>query len=126
MADTKPAAKQRRKPTPAEVAEGIVQRKKIVRVDGKKVELHVPDEAGGIRARERLTDNPDSADPGRMLRVAGAAVAACMDGVDAELGTRLVMATGGESGPVAEAALDLCGLGKLIEAFAEGVADRPT
>ena len=61
------------------------------------------------------------------LTLAAAAVRACLAELDEERAVRLVLVSGGEFGGVAQRALDLCGLGAIMQqTLAEGQADRPT
>ncbi len=109
----------------------IISAERTVPVGDDVVKLTAPDiEAAKVvrRFTMSLRDNDDD----EALAVAGLetaahAVDACIAEIDLETATRLVLATGGEFGELAGAALDLCGLGSVMtKALAAGEADRPT
>ena len=121
-----------RKPTPtqAEVIRDLITRERVVVVEGATLKLRVPDVAAAQAVRQQaiqLRDTDQGDEVAASLLLAGAAVAACVAGVDnSEDGARLVLVTGGEVGELAQTALTLCGLGGTMQRVADGDADRPT
>ena len=119
----------------ADIIDSILSEKYVVEVNGRPLTLTVPTAAAALQLRkfhaalvgdgETGETKADLAEVG--LTLAGAAVRACLADLDEESAVRLVLVSGGEFGGVARRALQLCGLGVVLQqALAEGQADRPT
>ena len=110
----------------ADLARKLTERKRLVTVDDQTFELKVPSIAAADELRQWLTKQGEDG-KASMLGCVGRAVAACIEDLDLDTATRLVLVAGGETGELATAAMELAGLHRLTStALAEGAADSPT
>ena len=102
----------------------ITDKVRTVEVEGVSIELSVPDLDDAQRLRSVVTQS-DPEDAAKMgLVLATEALIACVRGLDKDTALKLVLISGGELGPLAMEALNLCGVGNFIsKAIEEGKAD---
>ena len=118
-----------KKPSQADVIRELIARERTVTVDGTHIRLRIPDVATATAVRQLAVDAQDTSDADAVaisLAMAGAAVAACVEGLDEEAGVRAVLVSGGELGDLASTVLKLCGLGGAMQRVGEGDTDLPT
>ncbi len=105
------------------LAELIQSRRRVVLPDGQAAELNVPSVAAalairdfGVSISDQMQDHPERAAE-LVLSLHGQAVNACVsESLTDEQAIQAVLATGGETGALATAAMDLCGLGRFSQA----------
>ena len=122
------AGRKKATPSQAEVVRELIRRERVVTVDGTEIKLRPPQVAEAMAVRQLaldMRDEEDGAASGSLV-MAGAAVAACVEGIDPDTGARLVLVSGGEMGELTQTALALCGLGATMLQVEAGDADRPT
>ena len=121
-----------------DVIDSILAIERTVMVCGQQLVLRPPTEAAARQLRKlqvsmapSLRDDEAEQDLEQLadlsLTLAGSAVSACIEGLDESRAIRLVLVTGGESGELARAALELCGVAPAVtDALMDGAADDPT
>ena len=119
MTAKKVAAK--KAPSQAERLGALVKREYQVVVEGERIKLKLPDplEAQALRDQLVLSDDASKA----IVHLFGSAIALCA-GVDAEVGKRLLLLSGGETKELGKTAMRLCGMDWEVAESAD--LDRPT
>ena len=98
----------------------------ILEVAGLRLRLTPPTAAAALEVRERMFASVEEVQQaGVMLTATALAVKACLDlSLDDEEAMQLVLRTGGERGPLALQALELCGLGHMLAEAARRMGEE--
>ena len=120
---TKPVQEQ--PPSTSVFLSGLVKSDVKVTVQGKELTLHRPSVPDALKVHEKL-ERPKGEEVEqtvrRILEAHAMALNACIDeSLDLEVACQVVLSTGGITGDLAEACMDLCGLKATVVK-----PDRPT
>lgn len=98
----------------------------ILEVAGLRLRLTPPTAAAALEVREKMFASVEEVQQaGVMLAATALAVKACLDlSLDDEEAMQLVLRTGGERGPLALQALELCGLGHMLAEAASRMGEE--
>ncbi len=88
----------------------------VVEVSGLRLRLKAPAALSALEVREKMFATAKDGEPsGALLQAAALALGACLQqNLTEEELMQLVLRTGGESGPLAQKALELCGLDRML------------